>query len=72
MTYTYCQRAWWYQKLGVPFENRGEIAEGSEFHYLHGLATMQIGYLRYSAFTLILLGIILLVIYYIPQFLLSS
>lgn len=36
VSYTYCQRAWWYQAKGVPSENQAEMLGGSEFHRRYG------------------------------------
>jgi CRISPR/Cas system-associated exonuclease Cas4 (RecB family) len=68
-TYLYCQRAWWYQKRGETSQNLAEMAAGSELHYQHGRAALTVGCLRLLAYALILATIILLTIYFTPQFL---
>jgi len=34
-TFVFCQRAWWYQRLGKPLLNKHELAAGSQFHHRH-------------------------------------
>ncbi len=66
-SYLYCQRAWWYQKLGEPSENQAELASGTEMHYHHGRAVMVTGCIRIAAYVLLLIGIILIAIYFTNQ-----
>lgn len=67
--YLYCQRAWWYQRRGVPSENQAELAGGSEMHYRHGRTVMAAGCLRIAAYGLMLLALALLAAYLTGQFL---
>jgi hypothetical protein len=66
-TYLFCQRAWWYQKSGQSSDNLAEMVEGSEMHYQHGRAALQLGCLRTAAYLLILLALVLLVWYFAGQ-----
>ena len=68
-SYLYCQRAWWYQKRGEPSENQAELASGTELHYRHGRAVLVTGCIRIAAYALLLMGIVLLAIYFTSQFL---
>ena len=66
-TYLYCRRAWWYQRLGRPSLNQAEMAAGSELHYRHGRTALRLGCLRYMAYALLLLALVLAVIYLTSQ-----
>lgn len=66
-SYLYCQRAWWYQKRGEPSENQAELASGTEMHYQHGRAVMVTGCIRIAAYVLLLIGIVLIAIYFTNQ-----
>jgi hypothetical protein len=66
-TYLFCARAWWYQRQGYPSQNQAELAAGQEIHTRHGRAVMMSGCLGTLAYTLLLLGLILLAIYFTRQ-----
>jgi hypothetical protein len=68
-TYLFCRRAWWYSKSGAPSENQAEMSSGSELHFRHGRAVLNIGCLRFLAFALLLLGLAALVAHFTNQFL---
>ena len=34
-SFNYCQRAWWYQRQGMPSENQGAMDAGSHEHREH-------------------------------------
>jgi hypothetical protein len=60
-TYLYCQRAWWYMKMGAPSENQAEFVSGSEMHIRHGRAVLGVGCLQalgYGFFLLALIGFV--------------
>ncbi len=61
-SYTYCRRAWWYQRQGIPSENQAEFASGSQMHYQHGRSVLVTGLIRLGAFGLLLVSVVLLVI----------
>ena len=67
--YLYCQRAWWYQRQGVPSENQAELAGGTELHERHGRIVATTGCLRSVAYALLLVALALLTIYLSKQFL---
>lgn len=56
-TYLYCQRAWFYQRQGVPSINQVEMAAGSNLHESHGWAVFQAGCLRFAAWVILLAGL---------------
>jgi hypothetical protein len=58
--YLYCQRAWWYNKLGHESENQAEMAGGTQIHEHHGRNVLATGCLRTLAYTLLLLALALL------------
>jgi hypothetical protein len=60
--YLYCQRAWWYQRQGVPGGNQAELAGGTELHERHGRLVMMVGCLRVLAYALLLVSLVLLTI----------
>jgi hypothetical protein len=62
-TYLYCQRAWTYLKSGFEPLNQAELAAGVKLHEQHGKALMVVGCLRYLAYGLLLLGMVLTVVY---------
>jgi CRISPR/Cas system-associated exonuclease Cas4 (RecB family) len=67
--YLYCQRAWWYQRQGVPSENQAELAGGTALHERHGRMVATTGCLRSVAYALLLAALALLTIYLSKQFL---
>ncbi len=38
-SYTFCQRAWWYQLNGYEPDNQAELAAGKEIHETHARTT---------------------------------
>ncbi len=59
-TYLFCQRAWWYQKQGLPSQNQAELAGGSAFHYRHGRQVIRAGLLRAAGWALLVIALLLL------------
>ncbi|MCC7129762.1 MAG: hypothetical protein B6D39_01145 [Anaerolineae bacterium UTCFX2] len=68
-TYVYCQRAWWYKKMGVPSENIAELVSGSELHSRHGKALLGITCLQIIGYGLLLAALILVVAYFVQSIL---
>jgi hypothetical protein len=64
-TYLYCQRAWWYQRLGYQSRNQAEMAAGQETHAKHGRSLFIAGVVRTMAIGLILLSLVLFIAYLI-------
>ena len=62
-SYLYCQRAWWYQRLGYQPENQAELASGQEIHARHGRSLFLAGILRTVAIGLLLLSLALFIAY---------
>jgi hypothetical protein len=62
-SFLFCQRAWWYQKRGEPSMNIDEIAAGTELHYRHGRTAFTLGCLRYLAYALLILSLVLVAVY---------
>ncbi len=66
-SYLYCQRAWWYRQQGIESENSQELAGGRDLHQEHGKATLMSGLLRGLAYFMLLIGMILLAVYWTTQ-----
>ncbi len=62
-TYLYCQRAWWYQKLGYESQSRAELLAGQEQHVRHGRAVMGTGCLKALAYGMLLLALVFIAVY---------
>ena len=62
-SYSFCQRAWWYQLQGYESENQAELAGGSEYHDQHGRTVMTVGCLNILAFGLLILALAALTIW---------
>lgn len=62
--YVYCQRAWWYQKSGVPSENIAELAHGSALHAQHSRETARITCLQVTGYGLLLAALVSVVVYF--------
>jgi CRISPR/Cas system-associated exonuclease Cas4 (RecB family) len=62
-TYIYCQRAWWYHKIGVAPENKERLASGLALHSRHAHMVARTGYLRAFAYTLLLIAIVICAVY---------
>ena len=62
-TYQYCRRAWWYRINGQESANQAELAAGTELHRKHGRAVFAAGMLRYLAWAVLLLALVLAAIY---------
>jgi hypothetical protein len=58
--FLYCQRAWWYNKLGHESENLAEMAGGTHLHERHGRNVLATGCLRSLAYALLLAALALL------------
>jgi CRISPR/Cas system-associated exonuclease Cas4 (RecB family) len=65
--YLYCQRAWWYQKSGVPSDNQADLAAGADLHYRHGRAVLRLSLIRVAAYGLLLLALVLIAVYFTSQ-----
>jgi len=65
--YLYCQRAWWYQKSGLPSQNQADLAAGADLHYRHGRAVLRLNLIRIVAYGLLLLALALVAIYLTAQ-----
>ena len=61
--YLYCNRAWWYQRLGYESENQASLAGGRSIHERHGRAVMAASCLRALAYALLLLALVLAAVY---------
>ena len=68
-TYLYCQRAWWYQKKGIPSDNQLEMVEGKKLHERHGRAVVTGSCLRTLAYIALLCALALLTVYLSNAFL---
>lgn len=61
-TFLFCQRAWWYQRQGVPSQNQIELAGGTAFHHRHGQQVVRAGLMRAAGWALLVLAIVLLAV----------
>ena len=61
-TFTYCRKAWWYQHQGYPSENQPALYRGEDLHLRHGIKIRILGALRWIAYGLILIAIILIAV----------
>lgn len=68
-SYLYCQRAWWYQRQGVPSENTAEMRGGTRLHQAHGRLVLSTWLLRLVGYLLALGALALFTIYFTGQFL---
>ena len=68
-SYLYCRRAWWYQRQGIESQNQSEMAIGSEIHRRHGRTVLANSCLRAAAYLLLLIGLVMITIYLVGQFL---
>jgi len=66
-SYLYCQRAWWYHKTGVPSDNQAEMAAGSDLHFRHGRKALELSCLRALAYSLLLIALVVLAVYFTNQ-----
>ena len=62
-TYLFCNRAWWYQKQGMPQENQEELAAGTKIHINNTRTVMISGCLRVIAYGMLITAIVLTAIY---------
>ena len=58
-TFLYCERAWWYQHQGIEVHNLEDLANGSQLHEEHNRAVITSGFIRISAYLILLAGITL-------------
>jgi len=61
-SYTYCQRAWWYQVNGEVSANQPEMTDGVALHERHGRKVYLAGCLRVLAYVLLLLALVILAV----------
>jgi hypothetical protein len=63
-SFIYCRRAWWYQRQGIQSENQAGLAAGTKLHARHGRSIFLSGCLRWLAYAMLLLALILLTIHF--------
>ncbi len=61
-TYCFCQRAWSYQRRGLPSQNAGEMAEGDQHHIRHGRSVRSIRLARSLAFLFFAAALIVIIL----------
>ena len=66
-TFLFCERAWWYNRRGEESQNLDEMVAGTELHYRHGRAALGASCLRFIAYGLLLLALVLMAIYITDQ-----
>ncbi len=62
-SYTFCARAWWYDRQGVARENAPAIEAGVAWHRRHGRQVLTAGCLRLLGYILILVALVGAAIY---------
>jgi len=62
-TYLYCQRAWWYQKQGYESQNQVELLTGQELHAQHGRKVFIANVIKFIAYGLFLVALVLIAAY---------
>ena len=55
-SFLYCQRAWWYPRQGIAWQNQAELASGTAFHAGHARSTKLALVFRRAALFLIILA----------------
>jgi hypothetical protein len=66
-TFRFCQKAWSYQKQGIPSENSTELAAGTEVHEQHGRRVFRAQMLSMLGWVLLAGAVILLAVYLIQK-----
>lgn len=67
-SFIFCQRAWWYQRQGVPPINRAELAGGSLFHQEQVRAVRSALFLRMLAWVLLVAAVAALLFLLLGKF----
>jgi len=62
-TFTYCQRAWWYQQQGAPNDNYAALSAGSAYHQAHGKKVFGGKLLRLLGWLLLICALVVLAVY---------
>ena len=58
--YLYCRRSWWLKRSrGIASQNVRELAQGSQYHQVHGQRVQQSIWLRRAAYVLIFIVVAL-------------
>ena len=66
-TFLFCERAWKFSQSGEESQNLEAMAAGTELHFQHGRAALGAGCLRFLAYALLLLALILMAVYFTNQ-----
>lgn len=61
-SYIYCQRAWWYSVNGVDPQNQEILDHGLKHHQAHWRTTIYLKLMRGTAFILLILGIVFIIL----------
>ena len=59
-SFLYCQRAWWYQKEGIPSQNQAELSGGKVFHHSHARQYWLANFYKIQAIHFVVLALIIL------------
>jgi len=59
-TFLYCHRAWWYERKGKKSNKQKELKMGIDYHKKHAMTLHKAIFLRYLAWGLFLLALIIL------------
>ncbi len=52
--FIFCQRAWWYRRLGTPSANTGRLRSGTRWHREHGQSVLAANCLRVAGYLLLI------------------
>lgn len=68
-SYSFCQRAWYYQIQGYESKNQAELFGGSEYHKQHGRIVFIAGALKTLALGLLILALAAVVFWLVGRIL---
>ena len=58
-SFNYCQRAWWYQRQGMPSENQGAMDAGSQEHREHNREVKLAVFYKWLALVMLAIAVLL-------------
>ena len=58
-SFNYCQRAWWYQRQGMPSENLGAMDAGSHEHREHNRGVKLAVFYKWLALVMLAIAVLL-------------
>ncbi len=61
-SFLFCRRAWWYQKQGLPSQNRLLLEAGDEYHLAHGAGVARASLFAWLGWIVLLAALVLLAV----------